>query len=142
MRGRPYWLKLLSLMQVGGGKPAPDHKPEETTMETSDATPGPSQFNYPEGMKVYGMIIDDRIPNALVQVGLRALHEVDADLLVFLCLATDDIRDRTDWDELASSIRFRNGRNDYEVRLVSKHEELMDASLNMRVIRLPEYTLI
>jgi hypothetical protein len=111
-------------------------------METSDLTPGPSQFNYPESMKVYGIIVDDRISSALIRVGLRALHEVDADLLVFLCLATDDIRDRTDWEELVSEIRFRNGRSDYEVRLVSKHEELMDASLNMRVIRLPEYTMI
>ncbi|SMP49176.1 hypothetical protein [Noviherbaspirillum suwonense] len=111
-------------------------------MDTNESTPGPSQFNYPESMKVYGMIIDDRISSPLVRVGLRALHEVDADLLVFLCLATDDIRDRTDWDELVPEIRFRNGRSDYEVRLVSKHEELMDASLNMRIIRLPEYTVI
>ena len=111
-------------------------------MDTNESTPGPSQFNYPESMKVYGMIIDDRISSPLVRVGLRALHEVDADLLVFLCLATDEIRDRTDWDELVPEIRFRNGRSDYEVRLVSKHEELMDASLNMRIIRLPEYTVI
>ena len=61
-------------------------------MDTNESTPGPSQFNYPESMKVYGMIIDDRISSPLVRVGLRALHEVDADLLVFLCLATDDIR--------------------------------------------------
>ena len=135
-------MKLLALMQAKRGMPATNHSPEETTMETSESTPGPSQFNYPDGMKVYGMIIDDRIPNALVKVGLRALHEVDADLLVFLCLASDDIRDRTEWDELVPEIRFRNGRSDYEVRLVSKHEELMDASLNMRVLRLPEYTLI
>ena len=111
-------------------------------MDTSASTPGSSQFNYPDGMKVYGMIIDDRIASPLVRVGLRALHEVDADLLVFLCFATDDIRDRTDWEELVTEIRFRNGRSDYEVRLVSKHEELMDASLNMRVLRLPEYTVI
>ena len=111
-------------------------------METSDTMPGPTLFDYPEGMKVYGMIIDDRISNALIEVGLRALHEIDADLLVFLCLATDDIRNRTDWEELVSGIRFRNGRSDYEVRLVSKHEELMDASLQMRIIRLPEYTVI
>ena len=111
-------------------------------METSDASPGPSQFNYPDTMKVYGIIVDDRISSPLIKVGLRALHEIDADLLVFLCLETDDIRDRTDWEELVSEIRFRNGRSDHEVRLVSKHEELMDASLNMRVIRLPEYTVI
>ena len=111
-------------------------------METSDTMPGPTLFDYPDSLKVYGMIIDDRISSPLVRVGLRALHEVDADLLVFLCLATDDIRDRTDWEELASEIRFRNGRGDYEVRLVNKHEELMDASLQMRVIRLPEYTVI
>jgi hypothetical protein len=115
---------------------------KENIMETSDTTPGPSQFNYPDSMKVYGMIVDDRISSPLIRVGLRALHDVDADLLVFLCLATDDIRERTDWDELVSEIRFRNGRSDYEVRLVSKHEELMDASLHMRVIRLPEYTVI
>jgi hypothetical protein len=142
MRESAWWLKLLALMQADGGMPATNHSPEETTMDTSESTPGPSQFNYPDGMKVYGMIIDDRIPNALVRVGLRALHDVDADLLVFLCLATDDIRDRTEWDELVPEIRFNNGRSDYEVRLVSKHEELMDASLNMRVLRLPEYTLI
>lgn len=111
-------------------------------IDTNESTPGPSQFNYPDAMKVFGMIIDDRISSPLVRVGLRALHEVDADLLVFLCLATDDIRDRTDWEELVSEIRFRNGGSDHEVRLVSKHEELMDASLNMRVIRLPEYTVI
>ena len=111
-------------------------------METSDATPGPSQFNYPDAMKVYGIIVDDRISSPLIRVGLRALHDIDADLVVFLCLATDDIRDRTDWDELVPEIRFRNGGSNYEVRLVNKHEELMDASLNMRVIRLPEYTVI
>jgi hypothetical protein len=122
--------------------PAVDQLSKENNMDTNESTPGPSQFNYPESMKVYGMIIDDRISSPLVRVGLRALHEVDADLLVFLCLATDDIRDRTDWDELVPEIRFRNGRSDYEVRLVSKHEELMDASLNMRIIRLPEYTVI
>ncbi len=122
--------------------PVANRPPQENIMETSDTTPGPSQFNYPDSMKVYGVIVDDRISSPLIRVGLRALHEVDADLLVFLCLATDDIRDRTDWNELVSEIRFRNGRSDYEVRLVGNHEELMDASLNMRVIRLPEYTLI
>lgn len=133
--------KLFAKLQAASMQ-AVNPTPKENIMETSDLTPGPSQFNYPDTMKVYGMIIDDRISSALVRVGLRALHEVDADLLVFLCLATDDIRDRTDWDELISEIRFRNGCSDYEVRLVSKHEELMDASLNMRVIRLPEYTVI
>ena len=84
------------------------------------------QFRYPEGMKVYGMIIDDRIPSALVRVGLNALSKVDADLLVFLCLETDDIRDRTDWEELASEIRFGNGKQGaYEVRLVNSHEQLV-----------------
>jgi hypothetical protein len=125
---------------------------EESIMETasnmrdSNATDMDSlaqQFRYPEGMKVYGMIIDDRIPSALVRVGLNALRKVDADLLVFLCLETDDIRNRTDWEELAGEIRFGNGKQGaYEVRLVNSHEELMVASLNMRVIRLPEYTVI
>jgi hypothetical protein len=126
--------------------------PEESTMvivnnsTDSNATDIDSleqQFRYPEGMKVYGMIIDDRIPSALVRVGLNALSKVDADLLVFLCLEADDIRNRTDWEELASEIRFGNGKQGaYEVRLVNSHEELMVASLNMRVIRLPEYTVI
>jgi hypothetical protein len=124
---------------------------EESTMETVNNTTASNgdnnspeqQFRYPEGMKVYGMIIDDRIPSALVRVGLNALSKVDADLLVFLCLETDDIRDRTDWEELASEIRFGNGKQGaYEVRLVNSHEQLMHASLNMRVIRLPEYTVI
>jgi hypothetical protein len=121
--------------------------PEESIMETvnnaTDSSSPEQRFRYPEGMKVYGMIIDDRIPSALVRVGLNALRKVDADLLVFLCLETDDIRDRTDWEELASEIRFGNGKQGaYEVRLVNSHEDLMYASLNMRVIRLPEYTVI
>ncbi|MFL6718965.1 MAG: hypothetical protein ACJ8G3_21660 [Burkholderiaceae bacterium] len=120
----------------------------ETVNNTTDSSSSSSgspgqQFHYPEGMKVYGMIIDDRIPSALVRVGLNALSKVDADLLVFLCLETDDIRDRTDWEELASEVRFGNGKQGaYEVRLVNSHEDLMVASLNMRVIRLPEYTVI
>lgn len=120
----------------------------ETVNNTTDSNNSDNgsleqQFRYPEGMKVYGMIIDDRIPSALVRVGLNALSKVDADLLVFLCLETDDIRDRTDWEELASEIRFGNGKQGaYEVRLVNSHEQLMHASLNMRVIRLPEYTVI
>lgn len=115
----------------------------ETVNSTTDSSNPEQQFRYPEGMKVYGMIIDDRIPSALVRVGLNALGKIDADLLVFLCLETDDIRDRIDWEELAGEIRFGNGKQGaYEVRLVNSHEELMVASLNMRVIRLPEYTVI
>ncbi len=111
--------------------------------DQAGVTPTGDTFDYPEGMKVYGIIIDDRIPSALVRVGLNALSRVDADLLVFLCLATDDIRDRTDWEELAGEVRFANGRQGaYEVRLVNTHEDLMQASLKMRVLRLPEYTVI
>jgi hypothetical protein len=125
------------------GQTPPEESIMETVNNTTDSSSPEQQFRYPEGMKVYGMIIDDRIPSALVRVGLNALSKVDADLLVFLCLETDDIRDRTDWEELASEIRFGNGKQGaYEVRLVNSHEELMVASLNMRVIRLPEYTVI
>jgi hypothetical protein len=108
-------------------------------MDPVNSTSPENQFRYPEGMKVYAMVIDDRVPNPLIRVGLNALRKVDVDRLVFLCLASDDIRDRTDWEELIPDINNALGKQDaYEVRLVNSHEELMYASLHMRIIHLPE----
>lgn len=108
-------------------------------METANATPPDRQFRYPEGMKVYAMVIDDRVPDPLIRVGLNALRLVDADRLVFLCLASDDIRNRVDWHGLAAEVADAVGKPEAcEVRLVNTHEELMYASLHMHIIHLPE----
>ena len=109
------------------------------TPSGSDATDAPDrQFRYPEGMKVYAMVIDDRVPSALIRVGLHALRLVRVDRLVLLCLASDDIRNRVDWDELTGNIASALGRQDaWEVRLVNSHEELMYASLHMHIVHLP-----
>jgi hypothetical protein len=108
-------------------------------MNTAGSTQDGELFHYPDTMKVYGMVVHDRIPGALVELGLRTLAKVDADLLVFLCLAPHDIRVRTDWEQLASQVRFANGKQGaYEVRVLNSPEELLYASLIMRVLRLPE----
>ena len=108
-------------------------------MQTTDTTPPDQQFRYPENMKVYAMVIDDRIPDPLIRVGLNALRLVDVDRLVFLCLASDDIRNRVAWDELLVDVGNTIGKQDAcEVRLVTSHDELMYASLHMRIIHLPE----
>jgi hypothetical protein len=108
-------------------------------MQTTNANPPDQQFRYPEGMKVYAMVIDDRVPDPLIRVGLNALRLVDVDRLVFLCLASDDIRNRVAWEELAADVGSAIGKQDAcEVRLVNSHEELMYASLHMRIVHLPE----
>jgi hypothetical protein len=108
-------------------------------MDTANANSPDHQFRYPDGMKVHAMVIDDRIPDALIRVGLNALRLVDVDRLVFLCLASDDIRDRVGWEALAADIGNVLGKADAcEVRLVNSHEELMYASLHMRIVHLPE----
>ena len=112
---------------------------QEHTMDQVPASSPDRQFRYPDGLRVHAMIIDDRVPSALIRVGLNALRLVEVDRLVLLCLASDDIRDRTDWEELAADIGNALGRADAcEVRLVNTHEELMYASLHMRIMHLPE----
>ena len=108
-------------------------------METANQASPDLSFRYPDGMRVYAMVIDDRVPSALIRVGLNAMRLVRADRLVLLCLASDDIRNRTDWEELAADIATALGGQDAcEVRLVNSHEELMYASLHMHIIHLPE----
>ena len=108
-------------------------------METVNQATPDQPFRYPDGMRVYAMVIDDRVPSALIRVGLNALRLVRVDRLVLLCLASDDIRDRTDWDELAADIATTLGRQDAcEVRLVNSHQDLMYASLHMHILHLPE----
>lgn len=107
-------------------------------MEQTTTLAAGHEFSYPSSAKVYGIVVDDRLGSPVIKIGLDALHQVDGDLLVFLCLAPHDIRTRTDWDDLVSHIRFRNGKErECEVRLVQSPEELLIASLNMRVLRLP-----
>jgi hypothetical protein len=108
-------------------------------MDPVTSTSPDEPFRVPEGLKVYAMIIDDRVPSPLIRVGLNALRMVEVDRLVLLCLASDDIRNRTDWEELTRDINDALGRQGAcEVRLVNSHEELMYASLHMRIIHLPE----
>ncbi|MBK4738863.1 hypothetical protein [Noviherbaspirillum pedocola] len=109
-------------------------------METMESTMAHAQrFAYPEGAKVYGMVVDGHTSGALVRLGLDALARTDADLLVFLCPTPDDIRDRVDWSEIESRIRFAGGkRSAYDVQMVGSGIELMEASLRMRVMRLPD----
>jgi hypothetical protein len=114
-------------------------------METMEQPMTPvSRFSYPVGHKVYGMVVDDHTSSAMVKLGLDAIARTDADLLVFLCIAPNDIRDRVDWPDIESRIRFAGGRRAaYDVQLVESGVELMEASLQMRVIRLPDdYTFI
>jgi hypothetical protein len=97
------------------------------------------RFAYPEGAKVFGMVVDDHTSSAMVKLGLDALAKTDADLVVFLCPAPHDIRDRVDWGDIESRIRFAGGkRSAHEVQLVDSGIELMEASLRMRVMRLPD----
>lgn len=107
------------------------------TMETPMAHA--ERYAYPEGAKVIGMVVDGHTSGALVKLGLDALARTDADLLVFLCPAPHDIRERVDWSDIESHIRFSGGKKAaYEVQSVHSGIELMEASLRMRVMRLPD----
>lgn len=99
---------------------------------------GMDRFSYPGKRNVVGMVVDGHTSSALVAFGLEALARTDADLLVFLCPAPDDIRQRVDWDDIVGRIRFANGNPAYDVQLVHSGIELMQASLQMRVMRLPD----
>lgn len=105
---------------------------------------GPANYEYPEGMKVYGMVIDEKLDAPMIKLGLDVLSHRDADLLLFLCLAPHDIRERTDWEDIARHIRFGNNKEaKYEVRLVRSSQELLEASFNIHIIRLPtDYVFI
>lgn len=107
------------------------------TMERPVATA--ARFAYPQGAKVVGMVVDDHTSSAMVKLGLDALARTDADLLVFLCPGPSDIRDRVDWPDIESCIRFAGGRRaEYAVEGIESGIELMEASLRMRVMRLPD----
>lgn len=85
---------------------------------------------------------DDRLSSALINVGLDALRQKKVDRLIFLCLDPHDIRTRMDWDDIAAHIpAIDNKRPDYEVRIVHSPQELLYASLNMRIVRLPDDTV-
>jgi hypothetical protein len=94
-------------------------------------------FQYPETMRVYGIIVNSDASNALIKVALERLHTVGGDMLVFLCFEDDDVRRRVGWEDLQSNIRFRNGTRNYEVKLLRTPEQLFDASLRMRIVHLP-----
>lgn len=96
---------------------------------------------YPDASRVYGMVIDSRLADAMIRIGLDALRAVDGELLVFLCLAPHDIRSREEWPALEREIGFANGKREYEVRMVTHPEELLAASLQFRVLRLPTDTV-
>ncbi|TCS32611.1 hypothetical protein EDC30_12135 [Paucimonas lemoignei] len=107
-------------------------------MTQLDATELEKQYQYPESMQVYGIVVDDRLSNALIKLGLDALSQKKVDRLIFLCLDPHDIRERTDWTDIIAHIPATNGaRPEYDVRIVQSPAELMHASLNMRVVRLP-----
>ncbi len=112
-------------------------------METTSSASPANQFTYPAAMNVFGIVVDDRLASALIKLGLAALNRVNVDLVVFLCIPPHDIRDRTDWDDILDHIRIGNDKEKaYEVRLLQSPEELLDASLKMRVIRLPDDSVV
>lgn len=112
-------------------------------MEQFSATEKERQYQYPETAQVYGVVVDDHLASAVIRVGLDALNRKQVDLVVFLCLAPHDIRSRTDWNDILSHIPLtENKQRQYDVRILQSPDELLYASLNMRVIRLPADTVI
>lgn len=88
--------------------------------------------------RVFGIVVDDRLGSPVIRVGLDALAQCEADLLVFLCLPPHDIRQRTDWPDLERLIRSAGKEHlEYETRVVDSPAELLEASLHMRILRLP-----
>lgn len=111
-------------------------------MAQLSATDLDRQFQYPQTMHVYGIIVDDRLSSALIKVGLNALRQRPVDRLIFLCLDPHDVRSRTDWDDILAHIPATdNRRPEIDIKIVRSPEELLYASLNMRIVRLPDDTV-
>lgn len=112
-------------------------------MEQFTAAEKERHYQYPEGAQVYGVVVDERLASPVINVGLEALHQKKVDRVVFLCLAPHDIRSRTDWDDILAHLPLAGDRQrQYDVRIVQTPDELLYASMNMRVIRLPDDTVV
>lgn len=111
---------------------------EQTQGLGSSPRTAPAAWPASAGAEVYGMVVDDRLGSPVIRLGLDRLALHPAERLVFLCLPPHDIRERTDWAELQSHLRRPDGQPlDYEVRIMSSPAQLLDASLEMRILRLP-----
>ncbi|MDF3034962.1 MAG: hypothetical protein K0S28_236 [Paucimonas sp.] len=88
--------------------------------------------------ETYGIVVDDRLDSALIKLGLDALSSRQVGKVVFFSLSPHDIRTRKDWPEIVRHIRSEaDAEGHYEVRQVESPEELLEASLEMKLVRLP-----
>jgi|GEM_PF-6232184 len=107
-------------------------------MERTQPTTAQQTRAVPALAEVYGIVVSDELSTPVIKVGLDALRRKDVDTVIFLCMAPHDIRTRTDWPAILAHLESLGSDVRHEVRIVGSPADLLEASLDIRVLRLPD----